>query len=290
MSNLAFIKRVIKEVVRSLVPLGMRKRLAVCLNHQRWISGHRRSWWCTELIRDLERLDTNEYHKFLWSHHLAYAVPYESKLRFGYENMKESRKMLFSDLRTHLTKLSVRPEKDITSVFEVGCSLGYQLRYLETDLFASAVNLEGIDIDRYAIESGSGYLKSIRSKVRLMFGDMEDLCILLESKVYDIMICSGTLMYLNEDAASKVIEAMLDHTRMMLVLTGPAHPEIDNSQLEHSMVRERDGSFIHNIDLMVRRAGGNILARRWEGNRVIDGQTVYFVFATKPQPHNEDTC
>ena len=287
MLTIVSIKEATKEVVRSTLPLGIRKHLAVWLNHQKWISDNRRSWWCTELIRDLERLDINEYHKFLWSHHLAYAAPYETKLRFGYDNMKESRKILFSDLRTHLTKLTVKPDKDITSVFEVGCSLGYQLRYLETDLFPSAIDLEGIDIDRYAVESGSEYLKSLGSKVRLMFADMEDLCSLLKNRMCDIIICAGTLMYLNEDAASKVIDIMLDHTKMMLVLTGPAHLEIDNSQLEHSMIRNRDGSFIHNIDSMVKKAGGNIVARRWEGNKMVDGHTIYFVFAAKVLKRNQ---
>jgi len=235
------------------------------------------------LIRDLERLDINEYHKFLWFNHLSYATPYEVKLRFGYHNMRASRKMLFSDLITHLTKLSINPEKDITSVFEVGCSSGYQLRYLETDLFPSAIDLEGIDIDRYAIASGSEYLKSIGSKVRLMFADMEELSNLMGNKVYDIILCSGTLMYLNEGPAFKIVNVMLDHTKIMLVLTGPAHPGIDNSLLEHSIVRDSDGSFIHNIDSMVKRAGGSVLVRRWEGGKMADGQTIYFVFAKKAQ-------
>ena len=274
-------KEAAKEVIRSTLPLHLREQLAVWLNHQKWISNNRRSWWCTELIRDLERLNINEYHKFLWSHHLSYAAPYEIKLRFGDENMKESRKILFSDLRTHLMGMSINPQIDITSVFEVGCSLGYQLRYLESDLFSSANDLEGIDIDQYAIESGSGYLRSIGSKVRLMCVDMKELSNLLRNKIYDIILCSGTLMYLNEDAAFKVVDVMLKHTKMMLILTGPAHPEVDNSQLEHSMVRNGDGAFIHNIDSMVKRAGGKVLARRWEGNKMVDGQTIYFVFAVK---------
>ncbi len=173
--------------------------------------------------------------------------------------------------------------EDITSVFEVGCSLGYQLRYFETDLFTSAVDLGGIDIDRYAVESGSEYLRSVGSKVQLRVADMEELSSLLKDKMYDIILCSGTLMYLDEKSASKVINVMLGRTKVMLVLTGPAHPEIDNSLLEHSLTRPRDGSFIHNIDSMVKRAGGTVLARRWEGDKLFDGQTIYFVFAKKAQ-------
>lgn len=48
----------------------------------------------------------------------------------------------------------------------------------------------------------------------------------------------------------------------MVALSGLAHPDIDNASLEKSSIREMDGSFIHNIDAMVKKACGNIIARR----------------------------
>lgn len=282
MSKAVYFKVNAKKITRSLLPLPFRKRLAIWINHQKWLDYSRRSWWCQELMRDLAVKNINEYHKFLWSNHLGYADTYEVALRFGHENVKESRKMFFSDLNDSLIKLGIRPSRDIMSVFEVGCSLGYQLRHMETDLFSSADRLEGIDIDAYAIQSGVKYLKSTGSKVQLMCADMEELDRLLGSEMYDIIVCSGVLMYLNENAAARVVDTMMSHTKIMLAFTGLAHPDIDNSQLEHSVTRDNDQSFIHNIDSMIKKAGGKILARRWEGTNLVDGHTIYFVFSIKP--------
>ncbi len=272
MSRTVFLKQDIKKVIRSSLPLPLRKRLAVWINQQKWLACNRRSWWSLELIRDVAQNDINEYHKFLWSNHLSYAETYEVASRFGSENMKESRKMFFSELRESLSKIVADPGKDIRSVFEVGCSLGYQLRFLETDVFPFATQLEGIDIDKHAIEPGSGYLGSIGSKVVIKCADMEELDSLLEDKIYDVIMCTGVLMYLNEDSAARLVETILRHTGGMAAFTGLAHADFDNSKLQHSVTRDSDKSFVHNIDTMVKRAGGKILARRWEGPKLVDGQ------------------
>jgi len=251
------------------------------INHQKWLSDDLRYWWTRELLRDLAKQDINTYHRFLWSNHLAYALSYEIDQRFGKENIEKSRQMFFCDLKSHLTTVGFNPFNDIRSVFEVGCSLGYQLRYLETDLFPAANVLEGIDIDRYAILKGNGYLKNAGSKINLICHDMEDLNALLKGRIYDLFICTGTLMYLGEKEATRIVETMLQHTRIMVALSGPAHPDLDNSHLGSSVIRERDGSYIHNIDSMVKKSGGNIFARRWEGDHIVDGHTIYFVFATR---------
>jgi hypothetical protein len=65
----------------------------------------------------------------------------------------------------------------------------------------------------------------------------------------------------------------------LVAITGPAHPENDNSLLSNSIQRAPDNSFIHNIDFMVRKSGAEIVGRRWEGKRIVDGHTLYFVFA-----------
>lgn len=282
MSKKVSIKMTFKNSVRSLLPLPVRKHLAIWVNNQKWLDCSRRSWWSLELIRDLATKDINEYHKFLWSHHLSYAAPYEVAITFGNENMKQSRIIFFSDLGEHLIKRSLNPGKDIMSVFEVGCSLGYQLRYLETDVFPSASILEGVDIDKYAIQCGSEYLMNVGSKVRLQCTDMEELDRFLGARKYDIIICTGVLMYLKEEAATQVVDIMLRHSNLMLGFSGLAHPDIDNSLLEHSVTRDNNKSFIHNIDSMVKKTGGEIVARRWEGGNLIDGHTIYFVFAMKP--------
>jgi len=276
----ASFKNATKEIVRSCIPLAARKQMAVWVNHQGWLDHHRRSWWSQELVRDLSDININEYHKFLWSNHLSYAATYEIACRFGRENMKQSRRLFFEDLNKHLTSLSVNPGKDVRSVFEVGCSLGYQLRYLETDVFSSATTLEGIDIDARAIHDGTEYLRGIGSTIRLHCADMEELEGVLEGKRFDVIICSGVLMYLDEDAATRVVDTLLRHTGVMLAFAGLAHPYIDNAQLSRSVPRDSDKSLIHNIDAMINKAGGRIAARRWGGSEQVDGHTIYFVFAT----------
>ena len=83
-------------------------------------------------------------------------------------------------------------------------------------------------------------------------------------------------MYVTEEEAQKVVTTMLGHAGLV-VITGLAHADMDNSRLEAPAIRERDGTFVYNIDRMVERAGGRVVFRRWEGNRIVDGNTVYFV-------------
>jgi hypothetical protein len=90
-------------------------------------------------------------------------------------------------------------------------------------------------------------------------------------------------MYLKPDAACEVVDALLRHTRVVAAFAGLADPDQDNEGLSDSRVRERDGSFIHNLDVMVRDAGGQVVQRRWEGDRDVGGNTIYFVFAA-PTP------
>lgn len=239
----------------------------------------RRAWWSTELIRDFSEGDVNAYHKFLWAHHLAYAIPYEVNTRFGTQNIRPSRLMFFTDLCHQLQEIGV-DRKEVHSILEVGCSLGYQLRYMETDLFSSTTVLEGVDIDEYAVRSGGAYLQSIGSNISLSCGDVQQLDSFLGDRYYDLIICTGVLMYLKEAEAAEVVRTMVAHSRVLVAIAGLAHPRVDNANLDGSDTRSHDHTFIHNIDQMVKDAGGWILARRWEGDRQVDGQTIYFIFCT----------
>ena len=278
-SGVTMLNNSVKNAIRLLIPLAVRKRLAVWVNQQEWIDRDRRAWWSTELVRDFAEKDVNEYHKFCWAHHLGYAAPYEVASRFGAEAMRPSRHLFFSELRHCLERLGIATN-EIDSVFEVGCSLGYQLRYLETDLFPRATVLEGVDIDQYAIRTGQEHLSENGSKIKLRCGDMQELESLLEGRVFDIIICTGVLMYLQEAEATDIMRTMLSHCRVMVAMAGLAHPSLDNAALDQSDVRERDQTFIHNLDRMVRDSGGSVLKRRWDGSRQVEGQTIYFVFAT----------
>lgn len=272
------VKGAAKGALRSMLPLSARKRLCLMLNRLKWIEEGRRHWWSIELLKDFAESDVNGYHKFLWANHLSYAATYEPSLRFGAENMRESRRLFFSDLQGLLGRMGIDPAREIDSVLELGCSLGYQLHYVETGLFRGASVLEGLDIDRYAIEAGRERLSASGSRVRLYCSDMESFEEVAGERVYDILICSGVLMYLSQEPAARLVRRMIGRTGKVLAFAGLAH-DADNSGLEASVVRERDGTFVHNIDEMVRSAGGRILQRRWDGGGIVDGNTIYFVFA-----------
>jgi SAM-dependent methyltransferase len=271
----------LKRLVRAVTPLALRKRAAIVLQRQEWIPAYRRNWWSFELVRDVAERDLDAFHEFLWTNHLAYAESYEVDRRFGPENMRESRRQFFSDLVQQLAVRGVA-RQDVRSVLEVGCSLGYQLRYLETNLFSACNELRGIDIDRRAIDTGAQYLRTCGSKVSLAVGGLDDVERLPGPERFDIVVATGVLMYVNEERATRAMAALLRRTRCVLALAGLAHPVCDNAQLRSSDMRERDRTFIHNFDRMIADAGGRVIGRRWEGSRIVDGNTIYFVFAV---PH-----
>jgi SAM-dependent methyltransferase len=265
-----------KRLLRAGLPLSVRMALARFLSRRRWIAA--RNWWAHEMLRDLAESDPNAYHRFLWGHHLGYAETYEVAVRFGADKVHATRRMLFDDLSQCLSSVSVDP-KLVTSVFEIGCSLGYNLRFLEQFVFPHAAILEGCDIDAYAVEQGRAYLETIGSRVNVFTADMAALQQRLHGKTYDVTFCAGVLMYLVREDAERVVADILRHTKVVAAFSGLADPDQDNAALTDSRVRERDGTFVHNIDAMVTRAGGRVIQRRWGGSRSVDGNTVYFVFA-----------
>jgi 2-polyprenyl-3-methyl-5-hydroxy-6-metoxy-1,4-benzoquinol methylase len=273
------LKTACKRLVRSVVPLSVRKLAARALQRSAWIDPQRRHWWSVELVRDLAEKDVDAFHEFLWTYHLGYAESYEVTGRFGADKVRASRRIFFSSLREQVANPGLFSDAGVRSVFEVGCSLGYQLRHIETDVFPAALDLAGIDIDRYAIEAGRKHLRSVGSKVELQCGDTRDLERWLGGKTYDIILCTGVLMYLNEAAAAEAVGTMLRHGRL-LAMSGLAHPRTNNALLERSDVRASDSTFIHNFDRMVVDHGGRVLSSRWEGARDVEGNTIYFVFAT----------
>jgi SAM-dependent methyltransferase len=268
----------LKERVRAALPLHLRMRMAVLVGRSRLPGAE---WWTAELVRDLAERDLNAYHRFLWSNHLAYATTYEPEQRFGAERVHPSRRLLFGELARLLADRGVDPARDVRSVLEVGCSMGYLLRHVETDVFPAARVLDGVDIDGYAVERGRRVLRSAGSRVHLSVGDATTLDGRFSHPAYDVVLCAGVLMYLRPADAQAAVAAMLARTAGVLALAGLAHPETDNARLAASVPRERDRTLVHNLDEMVARAGGRVIARRWEGARQVAGNTVYFVFAER---------
>lgn len=277
------LKRALGSFVVTALPLALRKPGAAWLGRQRWIPGNH--WRAARLVSDLADRDPNAYHRFLWSHHLAYAESYEPALQFDRNRIKPDRRLLFRDIRRSLEGEGILP-RHVRSVLEVGCSLGHLLRFIETDVFRQAEVLDGIDIDGYAIAQGRAWLAQHGSRARLMTGDMSRLDAILGPQArYDIVLCAGVLMYLREDEAADVVRSMLRHTRCLLAITGLAHPDHDNRELAHSVKREQDGAFRHNLDALVAAAQGKILFRRWVPRARPGWNPPYFVLCRGRRAH-----
>ncbi len=260
----------------NFLPLGLRKHAASWVGRQSWIP--ERHWRAVALVRDLVQRDPEAYHRFLWSRHLGYAESYEPDERFG--TLRPERQLLFQDLRRFLEDRV----HEVQSVLEVGCSLGHVLRAAERELFAHARILEGLDIDSYAVGKGNERLRREGSRVRLITADMSRMDeVLPPERQYDVVLCAGVLMYLKEEAATRVLKSMLDRARL-LVLSGLAHPEFDNHNMARSQPRARDGSFIHNLDAMVAACGGTVLFRRWQGSAPRGWNPPYFLFCQRGTP------
>lgn len=274
--------RVFKKMIWLIFPLGLRKSVALWLNHQQWLSS--RNDLTEGIIRDLMESNPEAFHKFMWANHiLSYAAWYDSETLFDSKKMNGSEQTyreFFNDLGAVIKDLNLDPSKDIRSTLEVGCSLGYLLRFIERDIFRSSKDLVGIDIDCVAIDRGTRYLRSVNSKVRLICGDMEELGHLVENDRFDFVFSSGVLSYLNETDATKVVSEMLSRTNKILALVGLACTSVYNRELLNSQLSpDHHYQWIHNFEAMIEAADGCVIASRWEGDKQFNNQPIYFVFA-----------
>lgn len=263
-------------VTRRFLPLGSRRRVVLWASRQSWLP--RRSWWSWELLRDWADSNPAAYHRWVWRHHAAFPEIYHPALRFAPGAMDRARLELFEDLTATLRDRGIDPAT-VRSVLEVGSSLGYLLRHVEESVFPGAAVLEGVDIDRYAVDEGNVALGRVHSRVQLHHLDAADLGAFLRGRTYDIVYCAGMLMYLDEVAAAKLVATMLGAAKVALAITGVAHPLEDNATMPGHSIREWDAAFVHNLDAMILDAGGAILFRRWDGPRMLDGLSVYHLVA-----------
>lgn len=247
-------------------------------SRQPWLA--RRSWLSFELLRDWAASRPADYHRWVWRHHAAFPEIYHPALRFREGAIDRARLELFADLTSCLRSRGVDPTT-VNSVLEVGSSLGYLLRHVELNVFPGASVLEGVDIDQYAVEAGNLVLDRLHSRARLHRLDAADLDAFLGGRTFDIVYCAGTLMYLSEVEATKLVATMLRAADVAIAITGVAHPLHDNATMAEHTVRDWDAAFIHNLDAMVLDAGGQILFRRWDGKRIVDGISVYHLVAAR---------
>jgi SAM-dependent methyltransferase len=268
------VKRTLERILLRVLPLSTRMRIAV------WLSRARLpfyNWWAFEVLSDLSESDPSGFHRFLWSHHAVYARTYDVAHRYGSERIKKSRHLLLRDIERAFESLG-QTRMDVRSVLDVGCSVGHLLRHMETDVFTAATRFVGVDIDQAAIRQGIEHLRALRSRADLRVADLVGLDGALPAEMFDVVVCAGSLLYVDEADARAAVASMLRRCHRLLVLTGVAHPVVDNVLLEHSERRVSDRTFIHNLDEMVSSAGGQIILRRYE-HEMVDGNTIYFVFA-----------
>jgi len=271
-----------KRIIRLILPLGLRKGFALWLNHQPWLSSY--GYLIEGVIRDLLKSDPKAFHKFMSANHICtYAHWYDSETLFESVKMNGStamRREFFNDLIDVIKSFGLDLSVEIRSVLEIGCSLGYLLRFMEKDIFQNLEVVIGIDIDSDAINKGTHYLSKVGSKVHLIHGDMEELERLVGNHSFDIVFSAGALSYLNEIDAAKVVSKMLHRTSRILALVGLASKSVNNRELSQSLVSVEDhNQWIHNFEAMIEAANGCVIASRWEGDKQSNDQPIYFVFA-----------
>ncbi|HET9847203.1 MAG TPA: class I SAM-dependent methyltransferase [Candidatus Dormibacteraeota bacterium] len=268
------------------LPLWLRKPMAGGLGLMP-LEPERRRRLVMLALADWAIADDSAFHAFLWRNHLGYAQQYDLST---FDRMPRSRLLFFEEMVNALGALNRRRE-EVRAVLEVGSSTGHNLRYLETSVFRHAEILHGIDLDAHAVREGARYLRDQGSRVQLRRGDVTELGRLLGGQRYDLVFSAGLLLYLNQQAAEVVVGEMVEHSSWLTAMSDLANPRRDNRMLGPSERRLWDrpappqdaspGTFwvyTHNVDAMLARLPGRIVARHFESEPPSPDETVYFVF------------
>ena len=267
-------------LLRWFLPLEVRKALVARLDRRRFR-------WSTDfsmgVLGDLRRRDPETLHRFLWSNHLAYAARYQVEHKFEPHNINPTRHILFRQILDYYKGRALDPHEQVRSVFDVGCSLGYLLRHIELNLFPSAAPLQGIDIDRHAVQAGMAYLQSVRSKVELFEADLSRAGEFMRGREYDLVLCCGVLMYANEDTAMSALQAMFAHCRGLVGVICLAHNARRRAK-RNSEVRTSDGAYVHDTHRMIREAGGIPISSTWVGTETSGSSPSHVILAERQTP------
>jgi len=262
-----------------LLPLEVRQALVVRVGRRKFRWG---ADFAMGVLADVRRQDPEGLHRFLWSHHLAYAASYEVEQKFEPGNLNPTREILFRQILDYYRSRALDPQEHVRSVFEVGCSLGYLLRHLEAHIFPSAAMLHGLDIDRHAVQAGMAYLQSVNSKVKLFEADVTRAGEVMGDELYDLVICCGVLMYLNEANARTALQAMFAHSRRLVGLICLAHASAMRASAASAEVRESDGGYVHDMHRMIVEAGGTVISSTWVGTATSGSSPSHVILAEPP--------
>jgi SAM-dependent methyltransferase len=282
--SLRWVSRRAAWVFGRTLPLTIRQTLVAFIGRRK-LPAPFRFEFAMGMLADLRRRDPVALHRFLWSNHLAYAARYEVPHTFGASKINPTRHALFNSISAQLRSRGLDEGTDVRSVLEIGCSQGYLLRYLETTIFRSATILHGLDLDAYAIRTGSAHLDSVGSRVKLFAADMETAESTIGSKTYDVVLCCGVLMYVNASIAEKVVRMMFARAVHLvgLICLAPLEGQCG--------VRTTDGAFVHDMHPLIDKAGGNVLSSRWIGTDTSGSSPSHTIVAEpRPQDQGSDRC
>ena len=279
-TSLRWLSRRTAWTLSEMLPLSTRKAVVAFVGRQRPLPVSLRFEFAMGMLGDLHRGDPVALHRFLWSNHLAFAASYEVSRRFGASNINPTRHALFRRINAQLRSRGLDPSRDVRSVLEIGCSQGYLLRHLERSIFHSATILHGLDLDAYAIQTGSDHLNSLGSKVKLFEADMAETESTIGGQTYDVVLCCGVLMYVDESIAEKVVRIMFSRANRLVGLICLAYPK-ETVHVQRG-VRASDGAFVHRMHPMIRKAGGKVLSSHWIGTET-SGSSPSHVIVAEPK-------
>jgi SAM-dependent methyltransferase len=261
-----------------LLPLEARKSLVVGIERYKFRWG---ADFSMGALADLRQQNPEVLHRFLWSNHLAYAARYEVAQKFAPQHLNPTRRILFRQILAYFRSRGLDAREQIRSVLEVGCSLGYLLRHIELHMFPEAAPLHGIDIDRYAVETGKSYLRSVNSRVELFEADMTRTGEITGNRPYDLVLCCGVLMYVNEKTARETLGTMFALSRRLAGIICLA-PGANREATPSSEIRNVDGAYVHDIHRMIRESGGSLVSSTFVDTATSGSSPSHVVLATPP--------
>lgn len=80
---------------------------------------------------------------------------------------------------------------------------------------------------------------------------------MIGERTYDIVLCCGVLMYMNEHTANEVVRVMCSRAKRLVAIICLAQPEGHRVAIVRTAAALSDGAFIHDVERMIRRTGGH---------------------------------
>ena len=93
--------------------------------------------------------------------------------------------------------------------------------------------------------------------MKLFAAEMETTEHVIGGQVYDVVLCCGVLMICEREYRREGVRDMFSRARFLVGLICLAPLETAPGR---SVMRASDGAFVHNMDLLIGRAGGRVVS------------------------------